>query len=72
MPLAAERGIHSIDDLLGVHTNGMNGGRHDQHEQHEEQRVLADVLTFFSPDLRPIPTQLPLLIPRFCSRLLSR
>lgn len=63
MPLAVQRGIHFIDDLLGVHADRMNGSHHDQHEEHEDHRVLTDVLTFFSPDLRPKPTQhlLPIL-----------
>ena len=60
-------GIHLIDDLLGVHANGMDGRHHDQYQQYQDDCVLADVLTFFSPNLRPKPTKHPLRdsFPRF-------
>jgi len=38
----------------------MNRSHHDQYQQYQDDCVLADVLTVFSPNLRPKPTKHPL------------
>ena len=64
-----QRGVYLVDDLLGIHADGMNGGDNDQQEQHEQNRVLAGVLAFFSPEICPKPTKHSrILIPAELSR----